>query len=441
MAIFSRRNVQRMLDENDSFIPKKVLQDQVNKLNKNDFQSLDTEWEIAVLNALSKVGTVEHEKNFGGTTNPDIFFTTTDGHSFIADVRSVSDEGFEDQNPVEYFQIELQQKITKAGITGGGFHLTIERMPMESIDDATNVALPNRGQFHAEVFTGEFKKFLNEIKNNSAAVHTFSVDTEKTKITLRFEPGSQFFTMNLPVYTKARKANNNPVFNALKAKHTQLSKSGYTGTRGIILCDGGCDMFEIGFKSPWQPEFNAEDVVERYLAQNKSIDFVLLIRSQWTKKSSVFDPGPARHIGVTINPNHSYPNLPESIKKAVFDLMAQFPEPSNTSAGARKTIRRKYDPKRLSALSGGVMTKGNQLTVSANSVLALLAGNITHDEFMTSIGNRPTPPGDKPNNIFSAMVNNHMRISAVTVGDRSSDDSDITFHFVHDPGTDDFRIP
>jgi len=199
-------------------------------------------------------------------------------------------------------------------------------------------------------------------------------------------------------------------------------------------------MFEIGFKSPWQPEFNVEDVVERYLARNPSIDFVL-IRSQWTKKSSVFDPGPTRHIGVTINQNHSFPTLPESVREAVFSLMAQFPEPSNTSAGARKTIRRKYDPKNLSALSGGGMFSGNRITVSGNSVLSLLAGQITHDEFMESISNRPTPPGCKPNNIFSAMIANHKRIFDVTVADRSSDDSDMTLHFVHDPGTDDFRVP
>jgi len=226
MAIFSRRNVQRMLDENDSFMPKKALQDQVNKLNKNDFQSIDTEWEVAVTNALSKLGNVEHEKNFGGNTSPDIFFTTADGYSFIADVRSISDEGFENQNPVEYFEIELIKKLKQAGISGGGFHLTIERMPMENIYDSTKVALPNRGEFHKEVFTSDFKKFLNEVKNNPTTGQSFSVNPEKTNVTLRYEPGNEFSTMNLPVYTKARKASNNPVWNALKSKHTQLSKSG-----------------------------------------------------------------------------------------------------------------------------------------------------------------------------------------------------------------------
>src|SRR5688500_3912164 len=99
MAVFSRRNVQRMIDENASFLSEDDLVDHVNKLNRNNFQSLDTEWEVAVLNAFSKLGTVEHEKNFGGSTYPDLFFTTDDGKSVVADVTTISDEGFEERNP------------------------------------------------------------------------------------------------------------------------------------------------------------------------------------------------------------------------------------------------------------------------------------------------------------------------------------------------------
>lgn len=430
-----------MINENSAFMTEKQLRNAVDKLNTNNFQSLDTEWEIAVLNTLSKVGQVENERNLGGSSNPDVFFTTSDGHSFVADITTVSDEGFEDEYPVEYFHIELQERIKKTGIVSGGFHLTIDPLPTAGIEDPTRVAIPKRGDFSKEFFTPKFKTFLNEVKNNPNQPLSFAVNSTSTKITLSYNPGSEFFTSNLPAYTKARQPRKNPVFNSLKSKHSQLSKSGYKGTRGIILCDAGTDMFQIGLKSTWQPEYNAEDVVEQYLGKNSSIDFVLLLKSDWVKKQS-YEPGPARYVAVTIIPNRTYEALPKTVQTAIYDLIKQFPEPLNTSAGARKTIRRKYDPKTFRSTSGGFVLKGNKISVSSNSILALMAGYVSHDDFMKSIGSSTVKPGEKPKNMFASKIEGHMRISKVTVEGRNySDDDNLTFEFAHDAGTSDFTVP
>ena len=61
MAIFSRRIVQQMLNENASFLSMESLDQQVARLNTKGFQLIDTEWEVAVLNAFSKAGVIEHE--------------------------------------------------------------------------------------------------------------------------------------------------------------------------------------------------------------------------------------------------------------------------------------------------------------------------------------------------------------------------------------------
>src|SRR6185295_18420983 len=125
MAIFSRRIVDKMLRENSAFLSREQLDQQVTRLNSADFQPIDTEWEIAVLNAFSKFGDVRHEPPLDGTSRLDLLFTAHDGSQLLADVTSVSDEGFEDKSPVKAFYVELQERLRKAGLLYRGWILSI----------------------------------------------------------------------------------------------------------------------------------------------------------------------------------------------------------------------------------------------------------------------------------------------------------------------------
>jgi hypothetical protein len=52
MAIFCRRTLQRLINENATFLTRKQLVSHVNKLNDGD---LSAEWEVVLLNVFSKV--------------------------------------------------------------------------------------------------------------------------------------------------------------------------------------------------------------------------------------------------------------------------------------------------------------------------------------------------------------------------------------------------
>src|SRR5258708_37828827 len=94
MPIFARRTLQRMISENDAFLTKAQTEKHVSYLNKADEFSIAYEWEVVVLNALSKIGCVSHEEQFGSKL-PDIHFKSrsTPSDTFIADITAVSDEG------------------------------------------------------------------------------------------------------------------------------------------------------------------------------------------------------------------------------------------------------------------------------------------------------------------------------------------------------------
>jgi hypothetical protein len=57
MAIFSRRSLQQMIDSNTQLLTKDQVEKHVSALNRANEQSLDFEWEVAILYGLSKLGT------------------------------------------------------------------------------------------------------------------------------------------------------------------------------------------------------------------------------------------------------------------------------------------------------------------------------------------------------------------------------------------------
>ncbi|MCL4502674.1 MAG: hypothetical protein M1438_12620 [Deltaproteobacteria bacterium] len=97
MSIFSRRIIQRLINQNAQFLLKSQTQSHVNQLNlvANE-ATLAFEWEIVLLYAFSKVGKVIHEKNLGGKTNPDIYFESfaEQNNKFVAEIVTVSDKGW-----------------------------------------------------------------------------------------------------------------------------------------------------------------------------------------------------------------------------------------------------------------------------------------------------------------------------------------------------------
>ena len=429
-----------MIDENAEFVRRDILVQQKNKLNKNNFQSLDTEWEVAVLNAFRKLGVVQHEPNLGGPRTPDVFFTSFSDESltFVADVRCVSDDRFEKHTPVKAFEIELQERIRKAGIPGG-FHVSLGgRM----VDGRPSIGLPKRVEFHGRIFNHAFKRFLKEVAADLETQRSFEIADEEVQVKLVYDPAKRgYFSSNFPQYNLVRTKDNNPVFNALKEKPKQLKNTGYEGIKGIILCNGGTDMFSNTPYSSWQKFYTAEEAAWDFLRQNSSIDFVILLSAEWTKKRNSLDDGPWRDIHATLLlSDFNERVIPGPILETLINLKSQFPEPTNTSSGARETIRKGFDPTEFQPLTGG-MVSGKHISISANGVLALLAGYITPEQFWKKLGYKPPIPGEEPNNMFARRIQNHERIARITVMDRSSDDSDLIFEFEHEPGTSPFRVP
>jgi hypothetical protein len=420
-----------MLDENTSFLTKAQLEQHVSKLNRNDFQSFDTEWEVAVLNAFGKLGKVVHEPALEGPALLDLLYTHDDGSSFLADITSVSDEGFEEESPFKAFYVELQERLRKAGLLYKGWSLGVGEHQV-GYRERRRLALPPREEFAKEIFNTNFKEFLREVNEHPEQSRTYTVRTEKTAVSLTYNPQGTSFMSNLGVYNEAMTKDQNPVFNALRKKAKQLKKVSYEGPRGIVLCDGGSDMIHRQPHGPFDFNYNAVDAARDFLRQNQSINFILIVTSVWINKgvhSFAWPEEPVRKVEVTVIGNKNFDGLPAGVKESLKKLEGQFPEPVNTPGGARDTIRYGFDPKALRPLAGGIGYRHNEIRIRASAVLALLAGRITQEELFKSLGFKPW--SDKPgamHNLFEFFLGASKRIVEVQVEDKY-DDSTLVFKF------------
>ena len=229
MPIFSKRTLQRLIDENSRFLTKEQLLKHINGLNKSNEDSINFEWEVVLLNAFNKLGKLSHEPTLAGKSRPDLLFSHPTGTELLAEIATVSDRGFEAENPLEPFLSELTRMRNKYGLKQGSFSWRIEGQREGPFrDQKMKLNLPPRRDIH-KLFDGSFHRFMKKIKLDPSLACSHTIKTCGTGISLSYNPGSRYGSGSYPAYTVAYSITRNPVYNTLKRKSGQLKQSGYRG--------------------------------------------------------------------------------------------------------------------------------------------------------------------------------------------------------------------
>lgn len=449
MGIFGRRTVQAMLDENADFLTVEQLDEHVHRLNANSLQSLDTEWEVAVVNAFSKLGRIEHEPDSG--SRPDMVFSSDllPGITLVADIATVSDDGNELESSVEYFYNELESRLRAIGRGRGCVSVEIfDQFRSPDQKYRTRLALPPRSEFATEIFNSEFKKFLNAIKTEPDEVATYLVSTPETGLRIVYDPKEKSVTQTGLSYSQPNSRTKNPVYNALKTKSVQLKKSSIKGVRGIILCNGDCDLLNPQYKTTFQRS-ELQLIVDEFLDKSSSVDLVLTISSEhdWLAAHQFDRKRDERFISVRVFPGERLKEQKNAIDELAVRLMSSFPEPYNIPLNARSMLKRKHSPKTFKTNPGYSfsMSRGkfDKYSLSANTLLAYMAGEITFDEFSKIAGfiKDGERKGNRLGNPFEEAIQAKRRIESARLIEDRTDDSSIEFSFADDPAVSDFVNP
>jgi len=363
-----------MLDENAAWMPHKPLQEQVRTLNSSKKPSpLATIWEVAVLNALSKIVKVEHEPDLG--SRPDIIYRAN-GETVIADVRAVSDRERHRANPVDELNDEFANRVApliEAGLKGG-FSLAIGPTtfrPQKLETDATELNIPRVEQFEEVVFNTGFEDFLCSLRSSPNEHHSYRINNCNCNLVFTFSPNSNGWTLDKFRYTQSTMLRFNPVWNALHKKSCQLGKVTVPGHRGIILCDGDCDTLRDN--SEWD-HYGADDIIRGFLCEENSIEFILTLAP--VHNGFRLDLSPENHsvVGRLIYRAVDFPAWLVPIR----DLSTKLPQIRSTALNAR------YEAGQWSSGSnfrGACNVSENQIRMSARDLLELLAGVLRQDAF------------------------------------------------------------
>jgi hypothetical protein len=423
MAIFARRTLQRFIDNNASFMTAAQLAKLVKGLNRAGEQSLDTEWEAAVLYALSLLGPVVHEPILGGTSRIDVQFGAGLQTQFVADIATVSSRGLERANPLRGFRQELTRRLKRAGFSGSGFNLRVEgRDEGNERHRVHRLLLPQKSDF-PQVFDSSFAAFLNDCLANPTTRRSFTKKVGNSiDLTIGFIPGQQGFVMSHPSYEVAYSLDNNPVRNVLSRKAVQLGKARWPGAKGIILCEADYNLRRMtGGYSP-------DKIVMDFLRQKSSVAFVLIL-------AAVVDPQVTR-LGLADDTRVYSKLILNSTAEVQLERQAteilqrvanQLPRPINNGVNALYQLSGQSPQGR--SFIGGFQVSGNSVRISARTLLAVLAGQLDQPPQITEL--------------FRRKMAQHMTINAAQVEAQADQDDDwITFHFrEYDPAIAPLKAP
>jgi len=364
MAIFSRRTIQILINENSKFLSLNQIKNHVDKLNLkgkylkrldegnhiNDLVEtyLNTEWEIVLLNVFDKLGNVIHEKEFKkGESRPDIFFISKkNDFEFVGDITCITGKQDKD-NVLVSFEQEFKKVIDRINLVGC-WHIRSGRNNREVgfRKYAPKIKLVGKQDFESKIFnTTKFCKFIEDIKNSPEGKHNYCQITENENIQhlkLNEKTLYQNEIINLVIDYEPSKYNQiyysqsndrkiidiyeNKIYRSLKRKHDdQLSKIGYQGHLGIILCEGISDTFNQG-DLVYQ---SSRDVINSFLCNHPKISFVLTVTS--AKNLYTYDLEPS--ITIEFYEGESDNKLSEkAIKMLKEDLGKEFPKPTSVQS-------------------------------------------------------------------------------------------------------------
>jgi hypothetical protein len=366
MAIFSRRTLQRLINENAEFLSGRQIKDHVNKLNNKD---INVEWEIVLLNVFSKLGKVEHEKQFNGK-KPDLHFVSTNGKvEFLADIKTVSDSGIEIKNPFDQLNERLQQEVLKYDIKGAwGIYIGGDQEEARRHGRMVQMKLPALARFDKEIFNEKFEDFAACIKANPSEPRRFEIRNSSTELTFTYNPSARWTgTGSYPGYKSIERREHliqNSVYSGLVSKADQLRGTGYSGILGIFVCDGGSDFLA-----------NSRPIISEFLHNYEFINFVMTIRVNqnfgWRDTNEV--------LIECMCGGSPLPEVEEFLSR--FQLNpTNFPYPQRNGRNAANVLKSAH-PERHGSYIGGFTMSSNEITISSRALLELLAGRLSYDDF------------------------------------------------------------
>ena len=276
---------------------------------------------------------------------------------------------------------ELARNVRKWRITTGGFAVSVGHSPhVLGRDVRRDLLLPPIAKLNEVIFNDDFATFMKRVVKDPSSKHVHRVRNATADVTITYDSTRELWGGTHLAYTVTNIIDDNPVFHALRSKARHLKQSGYGGLRGVILCDGGCQLLREGGSSS---EYSLQQVVADFMRQNRSVGFVVAIGVQG--KSSIASRERDYRATVKIWVAKAHAAKKETLS-AFFDKIVPLFPPLETSPSNALNRVLSGSPM-LGSFFGGYEMGGIQyMRISAVGLLQLLAGNVSYSDFAKAHG-------------------------------------------------------
>jgi hypothetical protein len=377
---------------------------------------------------LSRAGNLSFHSPLPSGSKPDVAFSLPDIQQilFVADVRTVSDDGYHSENPIEDFLTDFVTVVRSGGADPSKFGFRIESRksgrrikllmpePAQRLSTLQKHVLP----FVREIAKGGFDKLQRTFSEPDLAM-TISYDRQQRYMNWSHRP-----------YTQAKSIDKNPLGNALEKKADQLK--GVEALAGVILCDGGCSLLSGRMRDI--DAFSADEIIQKFLRSSSSIDFVYTI----TPRCKRFNED-CHFEGYLWFRDPTTKTLIEPIMlSALNNLPAPIFDAQNAAIQAEK---KGYDfGARAKDFSYNFGDKIVSVNMSARRLLEILAGKHSASEIDSICGGENDDPPGWPNPFKKALAKGQLIKEIVIEPISGRDDDQVTINFGEpDPAVSPFR--
>ncbi|WP_160288086.1 hypothetical protein [Pseudomonas knackmussii] len=271
--IYSRRALQRRLNELRNVLDQETIGRLAARLNRAGKDRVAAMWELVVLHGLSKCGALQSEVALPSGRQPDIFFEQG-ALRLTADITAISDEGLDNNNPYQELSELIEAAKDKLKLPKGGLDLRIRsKREITKRGTRTSLLLPPRNRLQEFVNQELLPEFRAQIAVGKRPL-SISITDDDVSLDITVDPEkSPYSTVGFTTYDLPEIKDRNPLYHALKAKAGQLS--GANGITGVIVGDGDCVALS-GRATTWQA-LSSGQIVAEFFRQFSSVNFVLLL--------------------------------------------------------------------------------------------------------------------------------------------------------------------
>jgi hypothetical protein len=427
--MFSRRTIQTIVDELSEILSETELGEIVERLN-SPRDRLAFTWEVAVLYGLSRAGRISYHVPLPDGRKPDVAFTPTGCSQIgiVADITTVSDAGYHDDNPVEAFPDEFSRLVRKTGLNPNNFHFQIES---RTTGNKIKLLLPKRGT-NAAMLKKHALPFFRKIKISGATKDQLVLKEPELSITVSYDRKQRYMGWGHRIYSQARSIEQNPLWNRLKEKAGQLRNTDGLIT-GAIVCDGGCSLLSSSARDIGS--YSADDIIRQFLRKRSSLDFVYTITARRGYSSNA---NCSFHGQVWSRDPATRPLIETVMRSALSSLPTPIFDAQNAAIQAKLEG---YDGGTRANLEIGIGSKIMSVRVSARRLLEVLAGKYSPSEIDLVFGGSSEPDiSGLPNPFKSALATSQLITEIGVEPVEGKDDDQITIKFGGpDPAISPFR--